>query len=267
MACFVAVVCAFLSSNFIPIGHVLPFWGWIAIPAVIAGGVGMRITPRRLRGMLFGMLGGALPVPLVWAYLYVRVGMTGITTVFLLEIIVVAAIGFAPGFLLHKKLARVPPDPDEMVAEADTHIAHEEHLRRRLIDLVNRHGDINDPATRKPLVTLEQFFEGNDDPGSIGYNLGLPDITPQKLYKVFADIRERPDVSDVLVEVKDMEDPDGWPSADTVWIITSAIPEEIERWLGHDLRGDDYFTGWTKYVNHRGVKVPYGHKPIGVWWD
>ena len=35
---------------------------------------------------------------------------------------------------------------------------------------INRNGDINDPAVPRPLVTLEEFFEGNDDYGSIGYN-------------------------------------------------------------------------------------------------
>ena len=31
---------------------------------------------------------------------------------------------------------------------------------------INRNGDINDTATPNPLVTLAEFFEGNNDPGS-----------------------------------------------------------------------------------------------------
>ncbi len=32
----------------------------------------------------------------------------------------------------------------------------------RITQRVNRHGDVNDPATPRPLLTLAEFFEGND---------------------------------------------------------------------------------------------------------
>jgi hypothetical protein len=37
--------------------------------------------------------------------------------------------------------------------------------------LLARIGDVNDFSRPRPLVTLAEFFEGNTDPASIGYNL------------------------------------------------------------------------------------------------
>jgi len=41
----------------------------------------------------------------------------------------------------------------------------------RITERVNRHGDVNDASTPRPLLTLAEFFEGNDVVGSIGCNL------------------------------------------------------------------------------------------------
>jgi hypothetical protein len=71
-----------------------------------------------------------------------------------------------------------------------------------------------------PTVSIGDFFEGNDDAGSIGCNLMLhPGVN--KFYKLFADIRSRRDVQDVRVEIKDLVDEHSWPFADTVFVLTS----------------------------------------------
>ena len=70
-----------------------------------------------------------------------------------------------------------------------------------------RIGDINNFELPRPVVSLELFFDGNDDWGSIGYN--LPDqIAPQQFHAILQSIRDRNEVADVLIEVKDLEDPD-----------------------------------------------------------
>lgn len=58
----------------------------------------------------------------------------------------------------------------------------------RIVERIGRVGDVNEPGTPKPLVTLEEFFDGNEDPGSIGYNLPDPPA-PQELYELFKRIR------------------------------------------------------------------------------
>jgi len=133
---------------------------------------------------------------------------------------------------------------------------------------INRNGDINDPDVPRPLLTLEEFFEGNDDFGSIGYNFYPDQPAPSEFYVLFKRIREKPEVANVLVEVSQHEIPDEWPSSDTIWIVTSAASDEILEWLGERFRPDDeLWDGWTEHLTRETVEVPDGHRPVGVWWD
>ena len=76
-----------------------------------------------------------------------------------------------------------------------------------------------------PLVTLEDFFEGNNDTNSIAVNL-LRHPGVDYFYRVLKDIRARPDVQDVLMEILDIESAlaveDAWPFADKAIFVTSA---------------------------------------------
>jgi len=139
--------------------------------------------------------------------------------------------------------------------------------RIRLLTRINRNGSIDDPNTPRPLVTLEEFFEGNGDYGSIGYNFYPDQPAPSEFYDLFKSIRDKPDVADVRVEVKDLEDPDEWPSTDTVWIITSASPDDIAGWLGERFHADDILIGFPGTQQAEPYDVPDGMRAIGVWWD
>src|SRR5438128_350946 len=77
-----------------------------------------------------------------------------------------------------------------------------------LVRRINRNGNINDAQTPRPLLSLEEFFEGNDDYSSIGCNLYPDQPAPSEFYSIFRSIRERPDVADVLVEVNQHEVPE-----------------------------------------------------------
>jgi hypothetical protein len=132
---------------------------------------------------------------------------------------------------------------------------------------INRGGDFNDPVVPRPLVTLAEFFEGNGDHGSIGYNFYPDQPSPAEFYALFSGIALRPDVAKVLVEVSQQEMPDEWPSADTVWIFTSASLEEVTQWLGERFFPDELWDGWTDHIKREIVDVPVGTRPVGVWWD
>lgn len=79
-------------------------------------------------------------------------------------------------------------------------------------------------------VSLEDFFTGNDDPGSIGANLGEEQPPLDSFYQTLRAIRARESVQDVLVRIHSVEE-DTWPYTDTVYIISSASQEEIETWV------------------------------------
>lgn len=117
-----------------------------------------------------------------------------------------------------------------------------------------------------PLLTLEEFFDGNDDPGSIWCNLPLgPDAEPHELARtVLEGIRSRPDVADVRVAVADVDQPE-WPYASTVLIVTDAAPEEVGSWFSEDTAPDV-----VDQLDDRSDLEP-GMLPdapvVRCWWD
>jgi hypothetical protein len=136
-----------------------------------------------------------------------------------------------------------------------------EHLRER----INGNGPIAAPGTPRPLLSLEEFFEGNDDYGSIGCNLPNS-VYPVEFYEVFKRIRERQGVHDVRVEIRSWDDPEDWPFSDTVWVITSLAKQEIQQHLGRRLHSDAIRVGWPDYPVEQ-IHVPSGMRPLAVWWD
>lgn len=135
----------------------------------------------------------------------------------------------------------------------------------RITARVNRHGDVNLRTTPAPLLTLEEFFDGNEVVGSICCNLD-PTPAPADVRKVLEGIRSRPDVADVRVQVTLFDVPE-WPFSDTVWVITSAAEPEIDGLFGEDLAPSECGQGWVKGVAYEHLDVPEGMHPIGCWWD
>jgi hypothetical protein len=84
--------------------------------------------------------------------------------------------------------------------------------RKELIERIKQRG-LPSPDRPMPLVTLEEFFVGNDDYGSIGCNL-TPMLGPRFFFERLKFILSQANVQDVLVEVAEVveEDPATWPS-------------------------------------------------------
>jgi hypothetical protein len=95
-------------------------------------------------------------------------------------------------------------DPEMKVDGLTINAAAEENKMtppHHLIMRINRKGQMSDLSVPRPLLTLEEFFDGNDQYGSIGCN--LPDCpTPHEFYEVFKQIRVTPEVADVRVEIR-----------------------------------------------------------------
>jgi hypothetical protein len=130
---------------------------------------------------------------------------------------------------------------------------------------VNRHGDVNDPETPRPLLTLAEFFEGNDAADSIGCNL-IPPPEPGEFHELLTRIAARKDVAEVRVQVTMFDEPD-WPFSDTVWIITSADPREVATWFEDRIRPDRCSAGWPKRMAMESCPVPAGMQLVACWWD
>jgi hypothetical protein len=138
--------------------------------------------------------------------------------------------------------------------------------RRILIEKTKQQGL---PRTGHPLpiVSLEEFFTGNDDEGSIGCNLIDHPGTPA-FYDTLRAIRARPDVQDVLIEIYEVEEDDEsmWPFSEGVYILTSALRAEIEAWMA-PLQSDEIAEGYPFGVPAAAPPLAPGMRVYAAWWD
>ncbi|MED4028569.1 hypothetical protein P4672_20220 [Priestia megaterium] len=116
-----------------------------------------------------------------------------------------------------------------------------------------------------PLVSLEEFFEGNDDEGSIGCNL-MDHLGIHTFYSVLLEIKEKPNVQDVLVEIMEVEEEEYWPFSERIYILSNANPEEIEEWV-KILEPDEIKEGYMFGKPPIAPELYPNHKVFGVWWD
>lgn len=117
-----------------------------------------------------------------------------------------------------------------------------------------------------PVVSLEDFFEGNGDPNSIMCNvLDGPPI--QEIYKRLCEIRDRPEVKNMLVQIYETmdDDPDCWPFAELVLVYTSAGKDDVRTWF-EPLLADDILE-FDDGLPPGAPEAAKGVKVWGAWWD
>lgn len=122
-----------------------------------------------------------------------------------------------------------------------------------------------------PVVTLDEYFLGNDQEFSIAPNqweYGRPAI--QDLYAHFKSIAQRPDVQGVFVGLhqdwSEALDSDDWPAAENIHIYTSASQEDADKWV-EGLEADGITPGWP-YGKHAASPDPQdGCQVYTVYWD
>ena len=118
-----------------------------------------------------------------------------------------------------------------------------------------------------PLVSVEDFFEGDDDLGSIGCNLfEHPGIA--EFYDTFRKIKSRKDVFDVLLQITEIEPQTKgiWPFCDHVFIITSNSIYNTWALVKH-LQPTDVFLWQDTYKLANMPTIPKSYQVITVWWD
>jgi hypothetical protein len=120
---------------------------------------------------------------------------------------------------------------------------------------------------RLPLIPLEDFFIDNDDKASIGCNL-RPHPGVNIFYETLKEIRAKPNVQNVLIEITDFQEDDieWWPFSDTVYILANATQKEVEAWL-KKLRPDGAPEGEINNHLSEPVELQPGMKVFVAWWD
>ncbi len=142
---------------------------------------------------------------------------------------------------------KIKPPPEELVAKIRS-------LR-----------DFNDYAAPDPIVSLEEFFTGNEDLGSIGCNLTEhPGMAA--FYTELKSIRERQDVQGVLVAIHELDGDSIWPFSECIYILTSAPIEEVSRWMKR-LQPSEVSEGWLYNEPPNAPKVEERMRVVSCWWD
>ena len=122
------------------------------------------------------------------------------------------------------------------------------------------------PGSAEIVVSLEDFFNGNDDLGSIGCNLGSEQQPVAEFHRVLKNIRSRPEVQDVLVRICDYSDPTSWPFSDTVYIITRADLATVREWVA-PLLPDEVDAEWMYEKPLAAPALDSAMTPYSVWGD
>ncbi|WP_410786297.1 hypothetical protein [Kribbella sp. C-35] len=132
--------------------------------------------------------------------------------------------------------------------------------------LPDLHEEITTQAGPEAVVDLELFFDGNDDPASIGCNLA-DHPGPARFYEVLSAIRDRPEVESVWVGITEVMDADEWPFSDHVYVVTTASPDDVRSWAGAldpEEPGDSW---WHGVPPLREIDVPPSSRLVTLWWD
>jgi hypothetical protein len=138
--------------------------------------------------------------------------------------------------------------------------------------LANIQRQVEQDSGPPPVVTLDEYFEGNTDeeciaPNQWGY--GRPPLSD--LYAVFKKIQDKANVQAVLVGihgdwVEALKYPESWPSAENIHIYTTASAEEVESWIS-GLESDGAGEGWPYGMHPAAPKPSSGYEVITVFWD
>ncbi|MDT2046527.1 hypothetical protein [Priestia flexa] len=136
-------------------------------------------------------------------------------------------------------------------------------MKENLLESIYKQGYPD--AQTAPLVSLEEFFEGNEDEGSIGCNLiDHPGVS--FFYEVLLEIRNKENVQDVFVEIMEVEDEEYWPFSERIYVLTDAKVAEVKQWMSI-LEPDEIDEGYAFGKPSAAPELKLGYHVIGAWWD
>jgi hypothetical protein len=115
------------------------------------------------------------------------------------------------------------------------------------------------------IVSVERFFDGNDDSGSIGCNL-TEHPGMDKFRDVLTGLLRRPDVEAVYAQISELDPGEGcWPFTDIVLVVGS-IPDDELRSAVSALEPDEVAAAKDFGVSPAVIEK-HGSPVLTVWWD
>lgn len=116
-----------------------------------------------------------------------------------------------------------------------------------------------------PIAGIEQFFDGNEDEGSIGCNLSEhPGL--QAFRNVLVGLLSRADVAAVYAQIAEIDPGTGlWPFSDTVFVVGSISVRELAQLLA-PLQPDEVAPASQEMVPAQ-VRESHSGQVLYAWWD
>ncbi len=118
-----------------------------------------------------------------------------------------------------------------------------------------------------PIIPIERYFDGNDDPASIGCNLpNHPGVG--EFARIITGLLTRPDVHSVYAMIAEL-DPgeDYWPFTDTILVMGAISPEELLT-VVRSLQPSEVLRSTETGISPDLIqKYAHGQPILAIWWD
>lgn len=116
-------------------------------------------------------------------------------------------------------------------------------------------------------IPIDEFFDGNDDSGSIGCNLDdHPGI--ETFSKYVLSLKNLEGVKEIFVLVSEL-DPgeENWPFTDTLCIVGDIDPKVVEKTLSPIQPNEVYRVGFFSPSHLKSIAKSKDAPLVVVWWD
>jgi hypothetical protein len=129
-----------------------------------------------------------------------------------------------------------------------------------------RYGELDQSQNLSPALTLEEFFDGNSDEGSIACNL-VPHPGLGVFRSAFESLLQDPSVRDIRFPVLEWIEGLDWPFTDKVIVVTSLSPESIADRIKHLTPDEVGLLDDASIPSFEGLMIPDGLRAVLIWWD
>ncbi|ANF97845.1 hypothetical protein [Paenibacillus bovis] len=135
---------------------------------------------------------------------------------------------------------------------------------QKLLHEINNQFELEGDSGAAPIVSLELFFDGNEEESSIGCNLlNHPGI--DVFYETLKRTKQLIEVQDIFVEIYEVEE-NGWPFSERIYILSTLHQDELMDRL-RVLEPSDIEEGYQFGEPKAAPLLEAGMKVYSVWWD
>ena len=133
--------------------------------------------------------------------------------------------------------------------------------RTELLNKIKRSGF---PA-KEVVLTLDEFFIGNSDMGSIGVNLYPIQPSPQTFYETFKRLLEDGKIEHAFVRIANIEEVE-WFFTDAIFVTGNISLEELQQEVAN-VQPSEIYSGWM-YGLPANLPDNFTDKQVySLWWD